>query len=220
MNRQEFEALDARVEARATRLWSDAGSPDGGHARFLDQARELTALEEVELPGLDPEEAAEPVVEEAFIQGNLGEFPTLRDQGDEQTYPNPQSDSDLDGEIRLSDGDASDAGGVLPDDDLPEEDLPEISLADADVTSSALDADDDPLNDDLNDDGMPDAEDLDADDDDEDGLEEDDEDDLDDDDLDEDDLDDDDVDEDDLDDDDLDDDEEAGTDSLPGSRGE
>ncbi len=42
---------------------------------------------------------------------NLGEFPTLVDQGEEQTYP----DED---EIRLSDGDASDTGGVLPEEDV------------------------------------------------------------------------------------------------------
>jgi hypothetical protein len=29
------------------------------------------------------------VIEEASIQDNLGEFPTLRDQGDEMTFPDP-----------------------------------------------------------------------------------------------------------------------------------
>jgi len=123
MNREEFEALEARVEARAARLWSDAGSPDGGHARFIDQARELVALEEVGPPTLDPKEAAQPVIEEASIQDNLGEFPTLRDQGDGVTAPDPEPEDDpyAEDDIRLSDGDASETGGVLPDEDPPKE---------------------------------------------------------------------------------------------------
>jgi len=163
MNREEFDALEDRIDARATRLWLEAGSPDGGHARYKDQARELVAMGEVDLPTIDPEDAARPVVEEALIQSNLGEFPTLRDQGDEMTFPNADPDQDpySEDDIRLSDGDASETGGVLPDDDVPEQDLPDVSLADADVTTSALDADDEPLNDDLNDDGQPDAEDID-----------------------------------------------------------
>lgn len=170
MNQQDFEALDVRVSARAVLLWSDAGSPDGGPARYVDQARELIAMSEVELPGLDPEKAALPVVEEASIQGNLGEFPTLRDQGDEQTYPDPDAGDD----IHLSDGDASDQGGVLPTERLFAAAMPQVSLADADVTTSSVNADDDPQNADLNDDGQPDAEDLDEDDEDldEDALEE------------------------------------------------
>jgi hypothetical protein len=167
MNRDEFDALEDRVEARARRLWAEAGSPEGGHARYADRARELVAIEEVGLPMLDPEEAARPVIEEASIQGNLGEFPTLRDQGEEMTHPDPEAEAGLDAyaedDIRLSDGDASETGGVLPDEDLPEDDMPDVSLADADVTVSALDADDDPPNDDLNDDGLPDAEDIDGD---------------------------------------------------------
>lgn len=158
MNRQEFEALEARVKARAVRLWSAAGTPGGGHARFMDQARELVAIEEVDLPTLDIEDATKPVIEEASIQSNLGEFPTLRDQGDEMTFPDraPDKDPYAEDDIRLSDSDASETGGVLPDDDVPEDDLPEVSLADADVTTSALNANDNPPNDDLNDDGLPD----------------------------------------------------------------
>jgi hypothetical protein len=161
MNRDEFIAWEKRIKDRADRLWEAAGSPDGPRDIFMDEARELLAIEEVRTPTLDPEKAAEPVVEEAAIQGNLGEFPTLRDQGDEETYPTIHHPDD--DEIHLSDGDASDSGGVLPDEATAEADLPDVSLADADVTTSALDADDDPPNDDLNDDGMPDVTDLDAD---------------------------------------------------------
>lgn len=165
MNQQDFDALDARVSARAVLLWSDAGNPVGGPTRFADQARELIAMTEVAVPGLDPEAAARPVIEEAFIQGNLGEFPTLRDQGDQQTFPDPNAD---DG-IHLSDGDASDHGGVRPTEQIAVEDLPEVSLGDADVTTSSVNADDDPQNEDLNDDGLPDASALDEDDEDPDG---------------------------------------------------
>ena len=154
MDRRDFEAWDERVRARADQLWGEAGRPDGGSGAYLAEARELIAIEEVPPPTLDPEEAAAPVIEEASLQGNLGEFPTLTDQGEEQTYPQGEDD---DGP-RLSDGDASEDGGVLPSEDYPEEDLPEISQADADVTSSALNAEDDPPNDDLNDDGVPDPE--------------------------------------------------------------
>lgn len=157
MNREDFDAWDARIQDRADQLWQDAGSPEGGSDRYVDQARELLAIEEVPVPGLDPEDAASPVIEEASIQGNLGEFPTLTDQGEEQTYPHAQDD---DGP-RLSDGDASEDGGVLPLEDEPDEDLPEVSIADADNTTSTVNAGDDPQNPDLNDDGMPDAKDLD-----------------------------------------------------------
>jgi hypothetical protein len=164
MNPDEFEALEVRIRARAARLWSEAGSPDGGHARFMDQARELVAIEEVAPPTLDPRQAARPVVEEASIQSNLGEFPTLRDQGDEMTYPAPHTQPDdpySEDDIRLSDGDASETGGVLPDDDVPRVDLPDVSIADADVSASSVNAADEPQNEDLNDDGLPDAEDID-----------------------------------------------------------
>ena len=158
MNRDEFETLDSHIKERAVRMWSEAGRPEGGHARFMDRARELVALEEVEPPTVDPD--AQAVIEEASIQGNLGEFPTLRDQGDEMTFPAPDPDMDDDlyaeDDIRLSDADASDTGGILPQDDVAQDDLPEVSLADADVTASSRDADDDPPNDDLNDDGLPD----------------------------------------------------------------
>lgn len=161
MNRSEFEAWEERIRARAEQLWREAGRPDGGSKAYLGRARELIAMEEVALPKLDPEEAAEPVIEEASIQGNLGEFPTLTDQGEEQTYPHEQDD---DGP-RLSDGDASDEGGVLPLEEEPDEVLSDVSEADADVTSSSVNAGDGPENPDLNDDGMPDPEDLDEEDD-------------------------------------------------------
>ncbi|MDX5403317.1 MAG: DUF2934 domain-containing protein [Rhodobacterales bacterium] len=86
MDQDEFNELERRIEARAVRLWKEAGSPEGGHAPYIDRARQLVAFAEVDPPTLDPAEAARPVVEEAEIQKNLGEFPTLRDQGEERTF--------------------------------------------------------------------------------------------------------------------------------------
>ena len=161
MNRQDFDAWDARIKDRADELWDEAGRPDGGRDCYLDAARELLAIQEVALPKLDPIEAAELVIEEASIQGNLGEFPTLTDQGEEQTYPHEQDDRQDDDGPRLSDGDASEDGGVLPLEEEPEEEVFEASEADGDITSSSVNAQDDPQTPDLNDDGMPDPEDLD-----------------------------------------------------------
>lgn len=157
MDRTEFEGWEDRVRARADQLWREAGRPDGGSKAYLAEARELIALKEVPAPTLDPDEAAGPVVEEASIQGNLGEFPTLTDQGEDQVFPSAIDD---DGP-RLSDGDASEDGGVLPLDDEPQENLPEVAMAEADVTSSTINAEDGPQPSDLNDDGVPDAEDID-----------------------------------------------------------
>lgn len=152
MNRDEFDALDARVRARAADMWDAAGSPDGGPDRFLQQARELVAMAEVAPGTFDPSVKA--VIEEASLQRNLGEFPTLVDQGEEQTYPD---ETDDDGEIHLSDGDASDSGGVLPSERDIGLDLPEVPESDADITSATLDSEDPgPSPEDLNDDGMPD----------------------------------------------------------------
>ena len=162
MKQADFDALERRISDRAERMWQDAGSPDGDLDSYRDEARELIAIEEVPVPGFDPFESRS-IVEEASLQRNLGEFPTLVDQGDEQTFPDTGDD---DGEIRLSDGDASEQGGVLPSEDLPATDLPDVPEYDRDITSDApeddadLDPDDlgpvDVDGSDLNDDGLPD----------------------------------------------------------------
>jgi len=170
MNREQFDAWDRRIKAEADQLWRQAGSPDGQHDRFAEQARELLAIRENPDAGtLDPEEAARPVIEEAALMRNLGEFPTLTDQGDEMTYPDdlvpdfPEADPSDDRDIHLSDDDAADDGGVLPLEEMPASDMPDISVADADITTDTMDTDaiaprsgDVPGDDDLNDDGLPD----------------------------------------------------------------
>jgi hypothetical protein len=47
MNRDEFIAWEKRIKDRADRLWEAAGSPDGPRDIFMDEARELLAIEEV-----------------------------------------------------------------------------------------------------------------------------------------------------------------------------
>lgn len=157
MNRSEFDALENRIRDRADRMWHDAGSPEGDRDSFLQGARDLVAMEEVALPTIDPYEPGP--VEEAILQRNLGEFPTLRDQGDEQVFPRDVDDGDND--IHLSDGDASEQGGVLPNEDVPSKDLPDVPSSDRDITSDRpeddadLDLDAEEAND-INDDGLPD----------------------------------------------------------------
>lgn len=94
MNREEFAKWEQRIAARALHLWQDAGRPDGSRDIFTQYARELIAIEENPTSGtLDPDEAAEPVVDEASLQGNLGEFPSLSDvQAEEPSFPDPQNE--------------------------------------------------------------------------------------------------------------------------------
>lgn len=86
MDASEFAAWEDRIAVRARMMWCDAGEPEGGPERFLDQARELLAIEE------NPDAATKPVTEGPAAEPlvaveNQGEFPTLTDQGEERTDP-------------------------------------------------------------------------------------------------------------------------------------
>jgi hypothetical protein len=162
MKHEDFDAWEQRIRDRAELLWIEDGSPDGPRERFTEEARELLAIEENPTSGhLDPEDGAEPLIEEASLMRNLGEFPTLVDQGEEQTYPDEEDD-----DIRLSDGDASDTGGVLPDEEEPVRDLPDAAMGEGDLTGESLDTGSAraTMNPDINDDGLPDQPALDDDD--------------------------------------------------------
>jgi len=86
-----------RIRVRAYHLWDSEGRPAGQSAAYWERARELDALESdcpVQLPNpiaSPPPPTVEGVlVEEASLQENLGEFPSLfTDQGD--TMPTPES---------------------------------------------------------------------------------------------------------------------------------
>jgi hypothetical protein len=86
------------VQARAFQLWQEDGCPAGGANDLLERARELVAIEENQLLATKPNpqrrdirrdpNTGEPVEPLAAVT-NQGEFPTLTDQGEEQTYPLP-----------------------------------------------------------------------------------------------------------------------------------
>ena len=83
---------DARVKARAQHLWEAAGSPEGGMDDYIERADELVRMEMAGNPGQLPIETR-PMVEEASIQENLGEFPgQQQDQGDRLTTPMTRED--------------------------------------------------------------------------------------------------------------------------------
>jgi hypothetical protein len=77
--------LEARIRARAHKLWEEEGRPEGRAAEHWEKARTLVAIE-TDRSSLIPVEPERP--EEAALQENLGEFPGAQtDQGDEATYP-------------------------------------------------------------------------------------------------------------------------------------
>jgi hypothetical protein len=88
------EELDRRIHERADELWRSAGSPRGSIDRFIDKARTLIAIEDDPKAGTLPNPMSqrdlfgpegEPIEPTEEVE-NVGEFPTLTDQG-EQTYP-------------------------------------------------------------------------------------------------------------------------------------
>ncbi len=89
--------FEERVRIRAFRLWQEEGCPEGRADVHWDLARELVAIEEnIDLtlrPIPDPGSIGpygEPVEPLEAVE-NTGEFPTLTDQGEEQTFPNPDT---------------------------------------------------------------------------------------------------------------------------------
>jgi hypothetical protein len=84
---------DSRIRARAEKLWREAGKPPGGAAAFLENARELLAIENNPQEGRIPVNGGynrpgpwgEPIEEASIALDNEGEFPTTTDQGEQQT---------------------------------------------------------------------------------------------------------------------------------------
>jgi hypothetical protein len=100
--------FEKRVRERAHRLWLDEGRPLGRDDVLWDKARELVAIEDnIDLtlkPVPRPSDFGpfgEPV-EPLAPARNTGETPTMVDQGEEQTLPDPQN---LRGQRRGGDGD-------------------------------------------------------------------------------------------------------------------
>jgi hypothetical protein len=86
-----MDTFEDRVRQRAYRLWVEEGCPDGRSDVHWDKARELVAIEENHNLTLKPapradQKGGEPVEPIEAVE-NAGEFPTLTDQGEEQTAP-------------------------------------------------------------------------------------------------------------------------------------
>lgn len=93
MDRDEMEELERRIDERARHLWEEAGRPEGREHEYRQRARQLIAIED------NPHGASEPVpvgpekdeargrAEPLEAVENQGEFPTLTDQGEEETAP-------------------------------------------------------------------------------------------------------------------------------------
>lgn len=89
-------AREARIRARAYKLWEEDGRPEGRADEFWERAEELIAMEDNAGAALAPNPMTEPThtenpIEEAEIQENYGEFPTrFTDQGDRPQTPRPR----------------------------------------------------------------------------------------------------------------------------------
>src|SRR5437764_1281033 len=100
--------IQSRVQRRARKLWEQAGRPAGGSDSYIDRASELVAIEDNQkqtTKPLAPDERTGPEGEQIAVSvgpegepvepieavENLGEFPTLADQGEEQAFPGRRS---------------------------------------------------------------------------------------------------------------------------------
>jgi hypothetical protein len=79
--------FDERVRERAYRLWVEEGCPEGRSEVHWEKARELVAIEQNQKQTTKPVARA-PKAEPAESMKNLGEFPTMTDQG--RGAPAPQ----------------------------------------------------------------------------------------------------------------------------------
>lgn len=73
-----------RIRERAHQLWEEEGRPDGRADAHWFQAKEIVAVEANGEVALKPVEGASgvPPVEPIEALTNVGEFPTLTDQGE------------------------------------------------------------------------------------------------------------------------------------------
>lgn len=112
---------EQRIRERAYRMWLDEGRPEGRAADHWDKASELVAIEENYRDTLkpNPTEAYEnsptgEPVEPELAARNMGDLPTLTDQGEEITYPDRSFEPQTD-EPPLSPGDPDSAGEPAAD---------------------------------------------------------------------------------------------------------
>jgi hypothetical protein len=93
MNDREERERQERIRVRAYHLWEQDGCPEGRADVHWDQATELVAIEDNQrfvterVPRPDELGPTGEPIEPAEAMENLGEFPTMTDQGEEQTFP-------------------------------------------------------------------------------------------------------------------------------------
>jgi hypothetical protein len=80
---------DERIKIKAFYIWLDEGCPDGRADAHWDMAAELIAIEDNYRGTLKPIGEAGERVEPLLAIENAGEFPTLTDQGEEETIKPP-----------------------------------------------------------------------------------------------------------------------------------
>ncbi|MEA2933373.1 MAG: hypothetical protein QOD74_19 [Variibacter sp.] len=93
MNQREDEELQERIRTRAYHMWEQEGRPEGRADAHWDMAAELTAIEDNQRLArkriLQPDETGptgEPI-EPLLSAENMGDLPTLTDQGEERVFP-------------------------------------------------------------------------------------------------------------------------------------
>jgi hypothetical protein len=85
--------LEQRVRQRAYQLWEQEGRPEGRENDHWDKASELVAIEDNYRLATIPVEKSRNVgptgepIEPIQAVENVGELPTLTDQGEEQAVP-------------------------------------------------------------------------------------------------------------------------------------
>jgi hypothetical protein len=105
MNDEAERQLQERIRKRAYRLWQEEGQPEGQADTHWDKATELVAIEDNQSLAMEPipqpgdlSDSGEPI-EQAATMRNLGDFPTMTDQGEEQTYPSIESDANAQADL-------------------------------------------------------------------------------------------------------------------------
>ena len=94
-------SMESRVRAHAKRIWLEEGKPKGREKQHLEMARHLVAIEDNQKFATEPNPIVVPPrlgpngepIEEAEIMQNLGEFPTLTDQGEQEIPHKPDQKS-------------------------------------------------------------------------------------------------------------------------------
>jgi hypothetical protein len=77
--------VERRIRERAHQIWVDSGQPEGQAEAHWELARLAIAQEDAQATMLVPAQA--PTAEEAEVVENLGEFPTMTDQGEGPAFP-------------------------------------------------------------------------------------------------------------------------------------